>query len=239
MKEELCKLFENIEISDNSNDLSVLNNSNHEFHFNKKLSKKQMKVLEEFSPNKYGQSEWITITPDFRSKFNFGKNGNGRHQKYLNCKFCNWEKYPISGEIERLRMIGWDENFKNKSSRQVREDIELFYRQKSCVVCGSTSGVIVDHKNDLYNDDRVLSLKTQTFEDFQTLCQHCNLQKRQVMKKTLETGKRYGATNIPILKHFGIDFTIGDFTLDINDPNATVGTFWHDPVDFLKRVSKI
>ena len=69
-----------------------------------------------------------------------------------------------------------------------------------------------------------------------TLCNSCNLLKRQVAKDTLKNGKRYGATNIPSLAVFKTDFTHGDETFDINDPNAMVGTYWYDPIDFIKTL---
>ncbi len=56
------------------------------------------------------------------------------------------------------------------------------------------------------------------------------------MKKTLETNKRYGATNIPMFKHFGIDFTKGNETFDKKNPKAMIGTYWYDPVDFMKKL---
>ena len=39
-----------------------------------------------------------------------------------------------------------------------------------CIVCGSASDIVIDHKNDLYNDPRVLNSDTQVPDDFQTLC---------------------------------------------------------------------
>ena len=106
------------------------------------------------------------------------------------------------------------------------------------MVCGSRSDLVTDHKNDLYNDPRVLCAETQTIEDFQCLCNHCNLRKRQISKKTLETGRRYGATNIPQFAVLGVDFTSGSESFDINDKNAMVGTYWYDPVQFLRDVMK-
>ena len=53
-----------------------------------------------------------------------------------------------------------------------------------------------------------------------------------------ETGKRYGATNIPMLKVFGIDFIEGDETYDPKDINAMVGTFWYDPIEFMKKIKE-
>ena len=87
----------------------------------------------------------------------------------------------------------------------------------TCVSCGSRSNIEIDHKNDLYNDPRVWDLYTQTLDDFQPLCKHFNDQKRQIVKKMKETNKRYGATNIPMLKCFGIDYIKGDETFDLND----------------------
>ncbi len=124
------------------------------------------------------------------------------------------------------------------SSRPIRKDIKDHYKKQPCCVCGRTSELVCDHKNDLYNDPRVLNTKTQTFADFQSLCNSCNLLKRQISKDTIKNGKRYGATNIPSMKPFGIDFTVGDEKFDISDINAMVGTFWYDPIEFNKKISE-
>ena len=105
----------------------------------------------------------------------------------------------------------------------------------NCVVCGSNSDLVTDHKNDLYNDPRVLSTQTQTVDDFQCLCNHCNLVKREVSVTTRRTGQRYVATRIPSMNIFGIDFVAGDATFDPLNVDAMVGTFWYDPVEFKKQ----
>jgi len=87
----------------------------------------------------------------------------------------------------------------------------------------------------LYNDPRVLNTNTQSIDDFQPLCNHCNLQKRQTIKKMKETKQRYSALNIPMLKSYNLPFTQGDETFDETDPNWGIGTFWHDPVDFITK----
>jgi len=122
------------------------------------------------------------------------------------------------------------------TNRPIRQDIKNFYKIIPCVVCGNTSNLICDHKNDLYNDPRVLDSKTQELSDFQSLCNHCNLQKRQISKITRREGKRWGATNIPSLKHWGIDFTQGGETYDPRDTDAMVGTYWYDPVQFHRDI---
>jgi hypothetical protein len=64
------------------------------------------------------------------------------------------------------------------------------------------------------------------------------LQKRQVCIYTKKYKKRYGATNIPQLKIFGIDFIDGNESVDINDVNALKGTYWYDPIAFMEHIRK-
>ena len=35
---------------------------------------------------------------------------------------------------------------------------------------------------------------------------------------------------------FQIDFIEGDETFNIKDPNAMKGTFWYDPIEFIKFI---
>ena len=162
-------------------------------------------------------------------------NASDNEIKMLNDTFS---KYKISNKGNDIKYIGIFGKKENNLNRPIRKDIKDFYKKIPCVVCGSKSDLVCDHKNDLYNDKRVLNTKTQKLNDFQSLCNHCNLQKRQINKKTRETGKRYGATNIPMLKHFGIDFISGNDLYNPNDINAMVGTFWYDPVEFMKFIIK-
>ena len=111
------------------------------------------------------------------------------------------------------------------TSRPIREDIKEYYKTQACVVCGSNSNLICDHKNDLYDDTHVLDRKTQKLEDFQSLCTHCNLQKRQVCKKEKETKTIYQAKNIPMMAVF-------------NPPDVTKkkDSYWYDPVVYCKKM---
>jgi len=77
---------------------------------------------------------------------------------------------------------------------------------KSCIICGSKSDIICDHKNDLYNDKRVLNVNTQNINNFQPLCNHCNLQKRQVCKEEIKNNKLYSAKNINRYKEYLFEF---------------------------------
>ena len=119
------------------------------------------------------------------------------------------------------------------TTRGIRKDIKDFIKTQSCVVCGSNHEIEADHKNGLYNDSRVLNLKTQLLDDFQALCRHCNLQKRQTYKTQSQSGIRYAASKIPSLKHLKIDYTKGGAEYDPKDIDAMVGTYWYDPVKFM------
>jgi hypothetical protein len=136
-----------------------------------------------------------------------------------------------------IRLVCIIDKASEDTQRPIRDDIRKAICSKPCVVC-VTSKTVCDHKNDLYNDPRVLNTATQVLDDFQPLCNHCNLQKRQVVKETRATGKRYSAKNIPIVALFDIDFISGTEEYDSDDPNAMVGTFWYDPVAFMSEIKR-
>src|SRR5210317_1518652 len=143
-----------------------------------KLSKKQLEVVRVFNPNKKGISKWITKKELSNNNIlNWGNNGISRHGVFFNDNRYKWEKFPEKGKIEKIRTKGLSDTYMFKNDRPIRNDIHKYHKNKGCVVCGSTSDLVTDHKNDLYNDSRVLNTKTQTIDDFQCLCNHCNLQK--------------------------------------------------------------
>lgn len=125
-----------------------------------------------------------------------------------------------------------DEIITTKHSRPIRSDIKKYYKQLPCIICG-TSNTVCDHKNDLYNDPRVLETQTQTINDFQPLCNNCNLRKRAVSLKRDKEQKRQPPPPVILTLNDGIQFTQGDETYDPNDPNALVGTYWYDPIQFV------
>lgn len=191
-----------------------------------------------FAPNTQGVSRWVTVEECVKAGLPWSTNGNVRYNTVWNDDryVWNFNRGPTR-KIVAIKMNGLNE--KQNTNRPIRMDIRKALKHEACVACGSYSDIVIDHKNDLYNDPRVLDVRTQVIEDFQPLCNHCNLQKRAVSVKMRETGKRYPATNIPMLAPLGIDFTMGDETYDPNDVNATVGTYWHDPVEFVKLSKNI
>jgi hypothetical protein len=192
-----------------------------------------------FDPNVDGVSREVSVTEIEEVGLPWTKNGNIRHGIPWNDDRYLWEFIRGSRrEILGMKMVGWNPK-RIERSRPIRNDIREALQNEPCVVCGSRSSIIIDHKNDLYNDLRVLDASTQTIDDFQPLCNHCNLQKRQVSVEMRRSGKRYPATNIPSVAVFGVDFILGDETYDPEDPNATVGSYWHDPVAFLEVVHEL
>jgi 5-methylcytosine-specific restriction endonuclease McrA len=202
-----------------------------------KLTKKQQHVDEMFNPDEDGCSEWVSReTISENNMLDWGKNGAARHGVYFTDNRYLWEKQG-KRSITALRTVGFSDDHLYGASRPIRNDIKKYYTEKGrCCVCGSNSDLVCDHKNDLYNDPRVLSTDTQTLDDFQCLCNHCNLLKSSAEQKTRVSGKRYGATNIPQLTIFEVNFVEGDETFDPNDINAFVGTYWYDPIEFMKKL---
>ena len=129
--------------------------------------------------------------------------------------------------------IIWGLNENISGSRPIRPDIKRHYKCLPCVKCG-TRNTVCDHKNDLYNDPRVLNITTQTLDDFQPLCNNCNLRKRAVSLKRDKEKKRQPPTLDILSINGGIIFTSGDENYDPNDPNALIGTYWYDPIQFGK-----
>ncbi len=119
--------------------------------------------------------------------------------------------------------------------RPIRADIHKQITSLSCVVCG-TQQTICDHKNDLYNDIRVLNTNMQSMDDFQPLCNHCNLQKRQVCKMEEQSNKIYSAKNIQRYNVYPFEFPWEKKAFDKNDMNCKKGTYWFDPVEFDKNI---
>lgn len=160
------------------------------------------------------------------------------YENEINNKLEN-EELKITGDttIKYLKFCGKNEEI-NDYTRQIRDDIMKFYKDKPCVSCGTTSNLQCDHKNGAYNDTRVMNIETQELNDFQSLCCHCNIVKRQSIKYMKQQNKRQSAKLIPKLEIFDIDFTSGYETFDLNDPDCLIGTYWYDPIDFMKKIKE-
>ena len=123
----------------------------------------------------------------------------------------------------------------NIVNRPIKIDIKKEITSQSCVICGSNTDIVCDHKNDLYNDEKILS-KTQLITDFQPLCNHCNLQKRQICKEEKRTNKLYSAKQISIYKIYPFEFPWEKKNFDLNLIDCKTDTFWYDPIEFNRKL---
>jgi hypothetical protein len=223
----------------------IINNVLNKKIYNKMAAKlnKLALVKSIFKPCINGISEWKTREELSTTDLALTNNGNSRYGVMYGVNNYIWDikrksNRPTS-KIIALRTNGINGNTM-KQSRPIGKAIREHFKYASCANCGLESKgkekqFVIDHKNDLYNDPRVLSTKTQLITDFQKLCNHCNIIKREICKKTRETGKRIGATKIANVAVFGIDFIKGDETINFKDINAMVGTYWYDPIEFRKK----
>lgn len=124
----------------------------------------------------------------------------------------------------------------SNQTRPIKDEIKKKYKIQSCVVCGSKTDMVCDHKNDLYNDERVLNAETQNENDFQALCNHCNLQKRQICKEEEQNQKIYSAKNIQRYKQYRFEFPWEKKLFDRTDINCKTDTYWFDPVEFDNKI---
>lgn len=122
----------------------------------------------------------------------------------------------------------------DNEQRPISQKIKNLIKINPCSSCGTKSDLICDHKNYLYNDEKVLSLRTQKLEDFQSLCNRCNLLKRQACIYENKNNRLFSANNIPILNILGI-FPWEKYAYS---SDVIINTFWYDPLEFMDKTKK-
>lgn len=177
-----------------------------------------------------GVSTWKTIDEIKQVGLKWSRNGNQRHGKFFGIEEFLWDtKRDKRRAVTHIRTIGLDpdvERAKLLANRPIAKRIREHFKNHSCVACGSNKSLVVDHKNDLYDDSRVISTEKQLISDFQCLCTKCNLIKRQVCVKTREENKRQPAP-FQLLQVGCPAFIEGDETFDENGLGMK-GTYWYD-----------
>lgn len=198
-----------------------------------KISTKKTEVDKIFKPNEYGISEWVSVDELKGTKIELTKNGNQRHGIFFGVSEYVWEKKGTH-KTEALRTIGFGDG--KSQSRPIRSDIREKMKNRYCSNCGRKSEIVPDHKNDFYNDERVLNIKTQNEDDFQPLCTPCNLLKRSINKKEKENKKLHSAKQIPRYQNYTFEFPWEKKVFDEKDIDCKKGTYWYDIIEFDKNV---
>lgn len=139
-----------------------------------KLTPNKIKIDKIFIPNKNGISNWISVKEFTDGGLKWTKNGNIRHNICWGDNRYIWEAKrktsANSSEVITIRTNGFNKDYLNSSLRPILKDSRELHKKTGCVICGTPTNLVIDHKSFLYNDPRVLSRTTQTKEDFQCIC---------------------------------------------------------------------
>jgi len=140
--------------------------------------------------------------------------------------------WPGTKGVKYIKFYGLSP--KSLNDEGIRKDILIAIKKLPCDSCGTTHSIECDHKNSLWNDPRIRKKETQSINDFQPLCKHCNDTKRQSDTRLRIEGKRQPAPGYP-----NVPFTVGDETYDPTDPLWYVGTYWGDVRAFKAKLKII
>jgi len=128
--------------------------------------------------------------------------------------------------------------FADVKKRPIGAAIKAQLLNCSCVNCGEKRFVEADHKNDMYNDERVLDVRTQHPSDFQALCRSCNLKKRTFRIKERLNHRLFSAKSewSGLFSHLPFEFPWEKKSYDPADINNKTDTYWHDPTEFRRKI---
>ena len=192
-------------------------------------SEAEITILEEFSPDIQGYSDWVSI-PALKKKYpdlegSLGGNGSNMFTRKIardfNCAPTQAKNKNGNRVVER-RFYGLVQA--QASKQAIRSDIKKIIEKQPCVVLGTTSDTQVDHKDGRKIDPRVLNLKTQRLDDFQPLHKTANMKKREVCAKCTKTNQRFDARSLG----YPIAYTEGRSQYE----GTCKGCFWYDPKTF-------
>jgi hypothetical protein len=213
----------------------VMNLSN---HFSRIIPREELRVHKKLDWGDNGIGDrWAN------KKFNYTSISKGKNKTYSENEEDNVPKELLEPFLEANKngkgILGiFVHSLRtNFVKRPIRKDIDKAIKLYPCVSCGSKTDIICDHKNDIYNDESVLDTTRQTLDDFQPLCNHCNLQKRQIFKEEVQNQRIYSAKNMQKYQVFGFEFPWEKKVFDVEDVTCKKDTYWYDPVEFHRKLA--
>ena len=187
------------------------------------------------NPNSDGVSRWVSKN-EFVGKYSPLMFQNGadwcrKESTIARYYYVEFDKSVTPGNgVDRIRLNGYKKPEDRLGSQSIRSDIKQYYKQKRCVILG-TSNPEVDHKNGWKNDDSVMNVATQKMEDFQPLSKAANDAKRQFCKECRATGERFDAKRLGYPMSYCKGYKMHDGTA-----TGCEGCFWYDPIEFRKHL---
>lgn len=186
-------------------------------------------------PDENGVSRWVSKT-EFIGEYAELMFQNGaswcRKESSIAKKYIvKFDKSVTPGNsVDRIKLDGFRDENDWIGSQAIRSDIKNYYKQKRCVVLG-TSNPEVDHKNGWKNDANAMNIATQKMDDFQALSKAANDAKRQFCKECRRTGIRYDAKKLG----YPVSYYEGNEQHNGNE-DGCIGCFWYDPIEFRKHL---
>lgn len=186
-------------------------------------------------PDENGVSRWVSKT-EFVGEYAELMFQNGaswcRKESSIAKKYIvKFDKSVTPGNsVDRIKLDGFRDENDWIGSQAIRSDIKNYYKQKRCVVLG-TSNPEVDHKNGWKNDANAMNIATQKMDDFQALSKAANDAKRQFCKECRRTGIRYDAKKLG----YPVSYYEGNQHHNGNE-DGCIGCFWYDPIEFRKHL---
>lgn len=106
-----------------------------------------------------------------------------------------WKGYRIrkiknGSQNLSVQLLGYDKDYK-KIYQSIPALIRNHFSGHRCISCGSSAKVLPDHKDGRKQPGKGYY---NSVEQFQPLCNHCNLTKREFCKKCRKTAKRFNAS---------------------------------------------
>ena len=186
-------------------------------------------------PDENGVSRWVSKT-EFIGEYAELMFQNGaswcRKESSIAKKYIvKFDKSVTPGNsVDRIKLDGFRDEDDWIGSQAIRSDIKNYYKQKRCVVLG-TSNPEVDHNNGWKNDANAMNIATQKMDDFQALSKAANDAKRQFCKECRRTGIRYDAKKLG----YPVSYYEGNEQHNGNE-DGCIGCFWYDPIEFRKHL---
>lgn len=174
--------------------------------------------------NQYDIQKIIT---DNGHKFSIMGNGSPffNYDRGLGKKY-DLEKDQPSKNEKMVRSLGWSSYSNTIKNHGIPDVVREHYKDSSCVFCGTSYNIVIDHKDKTKKD------RSKNVNDYQPVCNKCNALKRDICNRCTNSKKRYDA------KPMGYNTSYVEGTEKFSPSTVGCkGCYKHDPVYFRSKLS--